>query len=159
MGLGAGAASTAACSSVPREEGAGGDGAGGEDGSGLTTTHTSTVNSSGSAPSTTPSTTSYPSAVSTYGVGPSGCDTEPDCSACQTCAFDADCSAEAADCTAEPECLSLNECTNACAAYDDACIQACVDANPNGVDPLSALIDCVYCDACYVTCDGISGAC
>jgi len=157
MGLGAGAASTAACSSVPRDEGAGGDGAGGEDGYGPSTS--SSISSNGAAPSTTPSTTSYPSAVSTYGVGPNGCDMQRDCAACQTCAFDLDCICQHNDCEAEPECLALNDCANACAANDQACVDACVDANPNGVNPLLALIDCIYCDACYVTCDGANAEC
>ncbi len=111
--------------------------------------------SSYGVPPTTPTTTNYPSAVSTYGVGPSGCDTEADCDACQTCSFDWDCGSQYSECQAEPECLALNF-VNDCAAADDTCIQACVDANPNGVDPLVSLIDCIYCDACYETCDGAS---
>jgi hypothetical protein len=166
MGLGAGAASTTACSSVVRDEGVGGDGAGGDGtsytsttkSSSSTTTSTYAVSTSGVGPSTTPTTTTYSSVMSTYGVGPS-CDMEADCTACQTCAFDADCSTEASNCGSEPECLSLNDCLGDCAPDDDACVQACNDANPNGVDPLGALVDCIYCDACFVTCDGAGNGC
>ena len=150
MGLGAGAASSAACSSVPRDEGAGGDGAGGEDGYGPSTSYTAAMSSYGVPPTSSPATT---------GAGSSECDEEADCEACQTCSFDSVCTTQAAECAAEPECLSLNDCANACPARDDACVQACVDANPSGVDPLVALIDCVYCDACLVTCDGAAAAC
>jgi hypothetical protein len=81
---------------------------------------------------------------------------EADCQDCQTCAFDSLCMTQYADCQAEPQCIALDECVSACREGDDACVQACVDANPNGADPLLALLECIFCDACYVTCDGAS---
>ncbi|NUO47732.1 MAG: hypothetical protein HOV80_02625 [Polyangiaceae bacterium] len=135
-----------------------GDGNSGAGGSGNTTSSTKATSTKASttgptsSSSVTTGSTSQVGPTATTTTGPTGCDAEATCNDCQACSFGADCATQYDACGNNPECFALNDCLNLC--QDQACIDQCVTDHAAGVDDLLGLIDCIYCDACYVTCDG-----
>jgi hypothetical protein len=131
MGLGAVAASSTACSGGSGDDGAGGEGAGVDDGDG----------------------NGYPSAVSTYGVGPSSttqssssggdaCGTLDDGTPCGGC-VELSCCAEGLACADSLPCAEAGDCLDACDPNDLACATACQEANPEGFTLQQALRQCL----------------
>ncbi|MBK8256025.1 MAG: hypothetical protein IPK82_25575 [Polyangiaceae bacterium] len=84
-------------------------------------------------------------------VEPGDCADAGVCSECQSCALSGPCAAQVATCQAEPECLALFECGDTCAG-DAACIQACIDQHPEGVDEATAVLQCVNEEVCFGLC-------
>ena len=76
--------------------------------------------------------------------------------ACQGCALDTECNAALVACQDEPAqaCLDLNKCRLDCPDGPDfeACIAACDAQHPAGAALLNALLVCVFCQACPVSC-------
>ena len=62
-------------------------------------------------------------------------------SPCQKCLYTS-CAPEMNACLADPECLGLIQCTQACAPGDMACSQACVQAHPDGLASAQAVGTC-----------------
>lgn len=79
------------------------------------------------------------------------------CVACVEDALTACCAAQSASCAAGSECEKLQTCLDACSETDDACIRACADASPDGVDPYLALASCLFGD--QTTTNGACGLC
>ena len=65
---------------------------------------------------------------------------------CDTCLV-TECCRENATCSDDPNCIELLDCSSACKAGDSACTDACAEAHPDGLTPLSNLGGCVreYC--------------
>ena len=85
--------------------------------------------------------------------GSSSCDEKDDCSSCLQCAQAQPCAALLSACQTDAACEAINECMGICGA-DQECQQGCYLNNPNGAAPYSAVLDCVYCDACPADCSG-----
>jgi len=132
MGLGAVAGSTTACSGGSGDDGAGGEGAGVADDDG-----------------------GYPSAVSTYGVGPSSststqsststgevCPSVDDLTPCGEC-IGLSCCDENSSCVESEPCNDFLGCIDVCDPNDVACATACQEANPEGFTIFEALRQCV----------------
>jgi hypothetical protein len=140
VGLGAVTAMSAACQKEDPadDDGSGGDGDGGEwldddDGSG--------------GPGA-----GYPSAVSTYGVGPSSSIStstgiDPTCTAfdngtdCGSC-LNAYCCDPGVACTGSPDCLTFMTCLSACAPDDLPCAADCQAESPDGYTLYQAMYQC-----------------
>jgi len=60
---------------------------------------------------------------------------------CQKCLY-TECSNEMNACLANPECVALVQCIQACAPGDMACGQACADEHPSGLLQAVALRNC-----------------
>ncbi len=80
--------------------------------------------------------------VSSCNAGGSG----QDCDTCITSAMTACCAEPAAACEAGSPCDTLTTCLEPCELDDSACVQACADATPEGVDPYVALARCLVGD-------------
>lgn len=76
------------------------------------------------------------------------------CDTCFESAINGQCANAVDACLADENlpCYQLVECFNNCGANDDACINACADAHPTGIDPYLAIFECTYCDACPSLC-------
>jgi hypothetical protein len=149
------AAGVACGESETDDDGEGGSGgSGGETGTTKATT-TATKASTGTGTGTTGTGTT---ATGTSTTSAGSCDMGT-CDECQQCAFAADCSSEADACAGNPECLALNMCIGMCPANDQACVDQCFADHPEGEADLGALAQCVFCDACFVTCDGAGAGC
>jgi hypothetical protein len=112
------------------------------------TTGTATVTSTSHGATTTGVTTGSTTSAVTTGGG--GCDTGS-CDTCQQCAMNGGpCSDEIDACFANVDCSAFLDCLSACG--DDVCMNACVDAHPNGLPLYDAVGTCVFCDACPLTC-------
>ncbi len=137
----------AACSS-----GAGGSGGGSGGATATSSGVTSTATGTGS--------TTTGMAVPCDYEGVCGDNTEP---ACQGCALETECHAELVACTDEPSnaCLDLNKCRLDCPDGPDleTCIAACDAQLPAGVPLLDALLVCIFCEACPVSCATQLGDC
>ncbi|MEJ7730523.1 MAG: hypothetical protein WKG00_15040 [Polyangiaceae bacterium] len=79
------------------------------------------------------------------------------CDDCQNAELSAGgcCEAEATTCAGNADCVAINTCLQPCA--DDACVDACFNANPNGVADFTALVECTFGDgatpgACGTVC-------
>lgn len=95
--------------------------------------------------------------------GPATCDDNPDCigpDSCAACSLADACAAALAACDATPgdECNQYANCSGGCGG-DQACLNACYIAYPNGYDPAWALFDCSVCDACPTSCASASAYC
>lgn len=150
MGLGAVTATSAACQKEEPadDDGSGGDGDGGDwfpdDGDG----------NAGSG---------YPSAVSTYGVGPSGpvsssstgadptCASFPNETDCDVC-LNSFCCDERLICADSFDCMSFASCLSECGPDDIVCAAACQESNPTGYTLFQELFQCAQpeCGACEV---------
>lgn len=132
MGLGAVASSSTACSGSG-DDGAGGEGAGAAD------------DDDGG----------YPSAVSTYGVGPSSstssqsststgdvCPGVNDFTPCQAC-IKVSCCDEQLSCLDSEPCDDFLGCIDVCDPNDVACVTACQEAHPEGFTIWDALRECM----------------
>lgn len=113
--------------------GSGGNGGDGGDGGGTTTTAGTTGN------------TTTPTNTSTLACGVIF-DDRPECQGC----MESLCCSEMELCAPGTDCDALLICANACAANDEACIQACVDAHPVGLTDFFTVQDC-YTDNCEQT--------
>ncbi len=164
MGLGMVAGTSAACDdkrNIDDDDGSGGDGDSGDwpfgDGSGgspgKTTTKASSTIYVGS-------TTGYPSAVSTYGVGPSststsmttgdicpGLDDGTPCGGCLALS----CCGEGIACLESQPCVDVSQCIAACAPDDLLCATECQEAYPEGFALYQELWQCgsASCDKCF----------
>ncbi len=85
-------------------------------------------------------------------VAPASCADAASCQDCQTCALNGPCAAQAATCVANPECVPLIDCVNACAG-DQPCIDACIAAHQSGLDDALAAVQCVNDDTCPALCN------
>ncbi|NUO49420.1 MAG: hypothetical protein HOV80_11245 [Polyangiaceae bacterium] len=145
MGLGAVAASSTACSGGSGDDGAGGEGAGAAD-----------DDDDGG----------YPSAVSTYGVGPSVgpgvtttqssstgviCPEIDDGTPCGEC-LALSCCDEALSCEESQPCIDASDCVKACDPNDLACATTCQETYPEGFTLYQALFECgsASCEKCFV---------
>lgn len=161
--LAVGVAAIGCASPLDSASGSGGDASEGGDGgsgaAGTTTTGSSTASTTSTTSTSGPITTSTSTETST-GTGAGGGDAMcegGDCASCQTCAVTSACAAEYDACQANPDCVALNGCLNGCA--DTTCQQACTDSYPGGAAALQAAATCVYCTACYVSCNGAALGC
>ena len=136
-------------------ETAGGNGSGGTPSFGGAPSDGGSHASDGGSPSEAgpgPATvTSGPTTVTTT-TGGGTCDTGS-CDSCQQCAMNGTCAASIDACFNDTQCYALIECMNGCA--DEVCFQSCADSNPGGLGLYNAVGECIYCDACPLTC----GAC
>jgi hypothetical protein len=74
---------------------------------------------------------------------------------CQGCAYTIGSCVDAFNrCEGAPgmQCFALNQCLIDCAEVDVACQNSCADQFPSGVDPLTRLSRCIFCDECPVSC-------
>ena len=159
-----------ACGSTVTYEDDGGGGSGGapqpSSGPGQTkgpTTTTKTVATTGPAGPTTvqtvgPTTTNQQSSISVVSgtTSSSMCDSG-DCASCQDCSFNGPCFLETQACTNNQDCIDLINCLGEC--FDQACYDECSMQYAGGLDDYSNLVYCVFCDACYFSCDGASAGC
>lgn len=154
MGLGMVAGSTVACDERQVDDD---DGGGGEGGDGNPNTTTTKGSSSISVGSTT--STDYPSAVSTYGVGPSststsmttgdicpGLDDGTPCGGCLALS----CCGEGIACLESQPCSDVSDCLNACDPNDLSCATDCQQLYPEGFMLYQTLWQCASasCDKC-----------
>ena len=104
----------------------------------------------------------YPSAVSTYGVGPSttvssttggglACTAFPEDTSCGVC-LNASCCDSGSACNESAACLSFMTCLSACAKEDLVCAAGCQEQDPDGYDLYQALYQCgsAACPDCLV---------
>ncbi len=137
----------------------------GDDSTATTTGSVDPTSGTGGAPTTATtvasSTTTGQGSVTSGGpsTGSGGtCDASGACDSCGNCAVGGQCAAAANSCSSNQSCSALLDCLGACA--DQACADACANSNPSGMTLYMAVITCVLCDACPVSCDGASsGAC
>jgi hypothetical protein len=168
MGLGMVVASTVACDErhVDDDDGSGGDGDSGDwpfgDGSGGSpgTTKASSVSHASSTSYVVSSTsTEYPSAVSTYGVGPSSsnststgevCPGLDDGTPCGEC-LALSCCMEGTACIESQPCIDVSQCLNSCDPNDLVCATQCQEAYPEGFTLYQTLWQCASasCDKCF----------
>lgn len=140
--------------------------------SGTSTTDSTTVGPSTTGPSTTttgPATATVTTTISAYATsatvststGPMACDGSGDCGdsmfGCIGCALSRGCADEYDACATDADCVAYAECTAACP--DPACVDQCAVDHPGGAMLYDALAQCVYCDECYVDCDGPAQGC
>jgi hypothetical protein len=74
--------------------------------------------------------------------------------ACTTCqdtelAAAGCCGGEATKCGGNAQCVALNTCLGSCA--DQACVDKCAAASPNGIADYNALVDCLFGDGVSTT--------
>ena len=131
----------------------GSSGAGGAKSTGNTTSATSAGN-------TVASVTSVTSAQATTSTTSGGgtCDASGDCGTCGNCALSGQCQSAVNACNADQNCNALLGCLQNCA--DQTCADACAAQYPGGQAGYTALITCVICNACPVSCQATtSGVC
>lgn len=98
------------------------------------------------------------SSSSSSSSGGGTCDASNDCSTCGNCSLAALCEPPMTACETDPSCSALLDCLSTCA--DQTCADDCAAQNPDGQAGYMALVTCVLCDACPVSCGGESmGAC
>ncbi len=80
-----------------------------------------------------------------------------DCTLCRTAASTSfgPCTAENAACAPGTACDRFLTCANACAMNDQACVQACATAEPQGQADLATVVQCT-CDDCPTECTGVA---
>jgi hypothetical protein len=81
--------------------------------------------------------------------------TSCDNNGCVTCALNGPCASLWNACSANPSCVSLDNCWSSCAGGDTACQQGCAAQNPDAVSTYQAVNQCVYCDQCATICAGL----
>ena len=139
------------------DESEGVGGSGGDGGSGGATESTTTTSTTTATESTTSSSTFTTTTTSTN-TSSGGCDGAVTCDSCANCSLNGTCAAAANGCFNDQDCNALLDCLQAC--VDDTCANACADAHPSGMNLYMDMAVCVYCQGCYVDCDGAStGAC
>ena len=121
----------------------GGGGGSGGTGGGATTTTTTSV------------TTGGPMVCDTG--DPSGASCGDTASGCVACALGGDCSDELATCQADQTCVDFANCIDPC--MDQTCFDDCTTQFPAGADIYNNILLCVFCDQCFVDCDGASAGC
>jgi hypothetical protein len=143
MGLGAAVALTGAgCERDEDDSGSGGDG----DSDGWPFGDDDGGNDDG------PDDGGYPSAVSTYGVGPSTtpsssssglaeCTAFPDVDPCSVCLAE-NCCDEGVACNDSQECVDFRACIDGCGPDDLSCATACQQTYPQGFPIYQALYQC-----------------
>jgi hypothetical protein len=82
--------------------------------------------------------------------GSSSCDNRGDCYECANCSLNYDCAAEANACMNSVDCTDLMDCLYACG--DDACMNACANQYPTGMNLYMQMTTCAFCDACPIDC-------
>lgn len=84
-------------------------------------------------------------------------------SGCQTCARDGACKPDLDACTANPECVALNNCFGMCeampAAEQPACRTQCRTDHPSGATTYDAIALCVICEQCPTSCPDLAVDC
>jgi len=165
LALGAGALASCAAPIDSNSGGDGGSGAAenlttGAEGVGGATGTSSSASSSASVTSSIATSSSVSTTVSSSTGGPMACDSNDPtaCAACQQCAVTGMCSAAYGACQSNAECVALNGCLNGCMG-DAACEDGCKTAHPMGQSDLANAANCVYCQACYMTCNGKGFGC
>ncbi|NUO49419.1 MAG: hypothetical protein HOV80_11240 [Polyangiaceae bacterium] len=162
MGLGMVATSAVACDERQVDDDDGGGGGGSGDGSFGSTTKGPTTTTKASTSQYVGSTTGsdYPSAVSTYGVGPSSTSTSmttgDECSGlddgtpCGGC-LAMSCCAEEIACLESQPCIDVSDCLNACDPNDLSCATECQQTYPEGFALYQTLWQCAQasCDVCF----------
>jgi hypothetical protein len=131
-------------------------GAGGAGGDPSTATSGQTTSGQTNA---TSAVTSGPSTV-TVGSGPSSpCDGTGQCQTCANCAQTSVCAAQSDACDNDPsfDCTFFELCIQP--PCDNACINQCAQAYPNGAQLYSDLAECIVCKACYSDCMGGQSGC
>lgn len=78
------------------------------------------------------------------------------CNDCVQCAVSNECAALASVCSNSSDCVDFANCVNGCGS-DQACITACQDSVPDGVDAYIDVVNCAFCDTCSSNCDGACG--
>jgi hypothetical protein len=135
-------------------------GSGGDGGGGGSSASTSASGSTSTSSTTGASTSSSANSTSASGGGMGACEASAsDCVACQTCAMQTECAAQFGACQANAECVALNTCLNGCPPGDQACLDGCAVAHPNGEADLETAANCVFCSSCPIDCDGQSLGC
>ncbi len=132
-----------------------GSGAGGAKAT-STTTQTSTTTAAvtvGSGPSATSTIAS--SVSSTTGGGT--CDATGDCGTCGNCAIAGACQATMNACESDQNCVALLDCLSTCA--DQTCADGCMTQYPGGQTGYMAVVSCVVCQVCPITCDAAATGC
>ncbi len=125
-----------------------GEGAGGNQKPSSTTVGASTT----VAATVTSVTASTVAASTTVTTGNPSCD-GGSCDSCQSCAMNGMCAPQIDACLNDADCYALIECLQSC--VDDVCMNNCASSHPSGMTLYSAAGECVFCDACPVSC----GAC
>lgn len=154
VGLLLAAAAPASCGGKAIVDGFAGEGGGA--GTGTTTTHTggtttwtSTSNTTWTTVTGTPTTwTTTTWTTTTF----EKCDVG-NCDSCLSgdCMYTS-CQQPFDDCYATDDCMMLGDCWNTCS--NPGCMQDCNEQYPDGVAPLYAVYDCVFCQACATDCQG-----
>lgn len=122
--------------------GTGGAGGTGQGGSGLSSSNSSVSSSSSSSSS----------------GEPSPCDLTTSCEKCVNCTVGLVCADQWAKCSAVKSCTDLMYCLASC-QNEQACIDKCLAAYPDGVLLYGETATCVICQACANDCKGLTKNC
>jgi hypothetical protein len=76
---------------------------------------------------------------------------------CQACAIAGACADENTACGDSADCQAYVTCYYACGSQ--ACVDDCGTMHPMGAPLFQALAQCVFCDVCYVDCNGDMQGC
>jgi hypothetical protein len=86
------------------------------------------------------------------------CDASGDCQTCGDCAIAGACAPEMNACNVDQDCVALLDCLSTC--QDQTCANDCASQYPGGQQAYMAMVTCVLCQACPVSCGGqAQGAC
>lgn len=117
-------------------------GIGGQGGSGLSTSNSSVSSSSASSSS----------------GEPSPCDGTLSCAQCVDCTVGIVCAEEWKKCASVQPCIDLVYCLSSC-QNEQACIEKCLAAYPEGVMLYAETAQCVVCKACPIDCESLTQNC
>jgi hypothetical protein len=127
------------------------------------TSGTSTGTSGPATGTSGPGSTTNGQAVSVSATTSTGmsCENNFDCGSCIDCSIATECAAEYNGCVNDMECFAFNQCIQDCQNFPDpdACINECVETYPGGYQLYLEAVMCIYCNSCFVSCDGQSIGC
>jgi hypothetical protein len=97
-----------------------------------------------------------PSSSVSTGTGSSSCDVGIDCGSCSQCADGSVCLLQSFDCQFDPDCSTILCCAANC--LDNACVDACIAADPAGQQLFIDYVNCLAC-SCQNACQIPAGSC